>query len=380
MNKLAKHWRDAATVILAARAPAVQKTSHGPWTQNYDFRLLMLKRSSKSKFMPSAYVFPGGMASEADFSNEWCDVFNTDLQKLGRDLEPLSGPRPPMFTTQSEDQPSGSIVPNELAFRLCAIRETFEESGVLLAKSKNHTAPKKDGSVIDGSHSNELTIWRKKVDADASNFILMCKELQIVPDVWAMMEWSNWLTPTAAKKLGLNAGRRYETAFFLCCVDHLPITTHDEKETVKFGWLTPDEVYEDFKNEKLWIAPPQVYELARIANFSKYDDLLKFSKERATEGCEQIMPVISMCTDGRLSLYPGDDLYPSNPDYIGDRDPPLIIDSTIEESRGQAKNLNRMEFLGLNQVSISHNIVPSCGHIAPAKTDTTEDVVPHASL
>ena len=57
-----KAWRDAATVILTA------KNGRHVTPNTFDYSVLMLKRSSKSKFMPNAYVFPGGVLSSADMS------------------------------------------------------------------------------------------------------------------------------------------------------------------------------------------------------------------------------------------------------------------------------------------------------------------------
>ena len=54
----------------------------------YNYKMLMLKRSTKSKFMPNVYVFPGGIAEDADFSAEWLDLY----RKFG---ESESGDRAP---------------------------------------------------------------------------------------------------------------------------------------------------------------------------------------------------------------------------------------------------------------------------------------------
>jgi nucleoside diphosphate-linked moiety X motif protein 19 len=55
-------WRNSATLILAVRAAQPSK---------FDYNILMLKRSARSKFMPSAVVFPGGVTEAADFNPAW---------------------------------------------------------------------------------------------------------------------------------------------------------------------------------------------------------------------------------------------------------------------------------------------------------------------
>jgi nucleoside diphosphate-linked moiety X motif protein 19 len=58
-----KYWREAASLMLVIRN-GISRTSS-------DFKVLMMKRSSKSKFMPNACVFPGGVVDSADFHNDW---------------------------------------------------------------------------------------------------------------------------------------------------------------------------------------------------------------------------------------------------------------------------------------------------------------------
>jgi len=58
----------------------------------------------------------------------------------------------------------------------------------------------------------------------------MCRELQCLPNIWALHEWGNWLTPIGV----YGKQRRYDTAFYICCLDEIPYTLHDEKEIVHF--------------------------------------------------------------------------------------------------------------------------------------------------
>jgi nucleoside diphosphate-linked moiety X motif protein 19 len=84
----------------------------------------MLKRSSKSKFMPRAFVFPGGITEKSDFCQTWRDL----LQSV-KPLEQLilrGVPRPIIMKSQP-----GLLEP-DIGFRINAIRETFEETGILL--------------------------------------------------------------------------------------------------------------------------------------------------------------------------------------------------------------------------------------------------------
>lgn len=263
MNTNLKHWKEAATLILAAgqrlgpdglspRTPLAVTSgsplgsSHGrsylPHKSCFDYDVLLLKRSSKSGFMPNAYVFPGGMVDSSDFSSEWLDIFksfrNSPSFGLRRVKQPLET-RPPIFAT--DRLKLGSPIPGEVAFRICALRETFEESGVLLVVSKReergllksietgHASGQGLPNKANELCINELSKWRTLVNQNPSNFIRMCRELEVLPNIWALHEWSNWLTP-----LGRNTERRYDTAFFICCLQETPHTLQDEKEIVRF--------------------------------------------------------------------------------------------------------------------------------------------------
>lgn len=243
MAALMKHWREASTLILISSCHPSKIVSpvfvNGSNSQRRsllkgtDYEMLLLKRSPKSKFMPNMYVFPGGVAADVDFSSEWIGVFDflgRDQRQNIFDFLQRGGEGTPMFSRIRE--PKFSNIPSEVAFRICAIRETFEESGVLLVRdaSKNldnwwpnlWEKPSEAGFIKDQSVINE---WRSKVDKDPEEFLRMCQKLKLVPDVWSLYEWSNWLTPTFE-------GRRFDTAFFICCVQGKPHAVEDEGETV----------------------------------------------------------------------------------------------------------------------------------------------------
>ncbi|KAJ0056270.1 hypothetical protein NL108_004555, partial [Boleophthalmus pectinirostris] len=69
-------------------------------------------------------------------------------------------------------------------------------------------------------------------------------------------------------------------------------------------WSTPTEVLQSYEAEEFWIAPPQFYELSRLCQFPSLNDLHHFASERAIEGCEQWLPVITVEKDHHISLLP----------------------------------------------------------------------------
>lgn len=393
MNTALKHWKEAATVILAAgtrykvpetlsrcfdkgtSAPVNEALSNFPHKSAFDYDVLLLKRSGKSGFMPNAYVFPGGLAESSDFSSEWLDIFkafrcspNFGLGTVKQSPET----RPPMFATDRTKL--GSPIPGDVAFRICAVRETFEESGVLLVvpkeeessllksfenkndSSQNLAALTRVNKVCDES---ELLKWRELVNKNPSNFIRMCRELECLPNIWALHEWGNWLTPAGVNE----KQRRYDTAFFMCCLQEIPHTLQDKKEIVHFKWSSPSEIIHSYLDRELWIAPPQFYDLSRMCRFPYLNHLHSFASQRAIEGCEQWLPIRLVTDTVYISLLPGDSLYPE--DGSDPLDLNMSTDKSLQEIKQESTALHRLVFHDLYTGDVHVTITPKYNHLLP---------------
>ncbi|KAL4235192.1 Nucleoside diphosphate-linked moiety X motif 19 [Mactra antiquata] len=350
MSHVLKYWREAATLFIVAktRKPAVTAF------QTTNFEILMLKRSGKSSFMPKLHVFPGGVAHDSDFNPEWMELYEKTGSKnvscVKKFLE-RGGPGTFMFSRTRPEE--FSKIPSELAFRICAIRETFEESGILLVRDINCVRNQPISSndfPVSGKTSilsdSILKDWREKVDEDASQFIVMCKELDLVPDIWSLYEWSNWLTPLIPyiQTKELKSGKRYDTAFYLCVLDYIPHAVHCDKETSELEWTSTSGFLLKHKdpNHSLELAPPQLVELSRILNFTDAEKLKHFAWKRSEKRALLYYPITCFCADAVLMLYPGDDLYPKEPDFEGGN-PPLIFNMTADELRKKYPKMNRSE-------------------------------------
>ncbi|CAG2200026.1 NUDT19 [Mytilus edulis] len=210
-----------------------------------------------------------------------------------------------MFSRQRDEH--FSKIPSEVAFRICAIRETFEECGILLNRSSN------DNNIGNITISDfeiwRYEIWREKVDKDATQFIKMCQEFNMVPDIWPLTERSNWLTPVnmARRASGTDEGSKgtFYTAFFLCLLDTVPDAMHDDKDTVHLLWSPPDELIKSHLESKVKLAPPQIYEICRFLNFKDIEELNEFCLTRINKRVTRNFPVPAVCDDGIFILYPG---------------------------------------------------------------------------
>ncbi|CAL4193058.1 unnamed protein product, partial [Meganyctiphanes norvegica] len=344
-----KLWRDAASLMIIGRAASNTCLKNGKAEnriRNIDYNILFLKRSQKSQFMPNAYVFPGGVVESSDFSMAWMDIF----EKCGYTVDYLKNnfrfnvPLPELYINNNK-----SILP-EIGFRIGALRETFEESGILLDNTRS----------INAMNSSTIEKWRQAVRDDPSQFLSLFQMLGSCPAIWNLHEWSGWLTPTVFK----GKKRRFDTAFFITFMDSIPKVIHDNSEMEDLQIVSPDSIIDQWRKEKLWLAPPQVYEVSRLLNFNCFEKLKLFAESRARKGMWWWMPVMYPAKDGIIAVYPGDDLYPNDPDYLGENDV-TRIDTTMYESRMDAVHLHRMEQQGLFYNRCIMNIKPSCGHLNP---------------
>uniref|UniRef100_A0A8C5XME6 Acyl-coenzyme A diphosphatase NUDT19 n=1 Tax=Microcebus murinus TaxID=30608 RepID=A0A8C5XME6_MICMU len=270
---------------------------------------LLLRRSASQGFMPGAHVFP------------W------------RRLLAPTGARPP------------------------GPRAAFEEAGVLLLRPRGAPpapAPA-PGRALDPPPG--LDAWRERVRRDARRFLHLCAHLDCAPDVWALHAWGGWRTPFSR---GLS--RRFDTAFFLCCLREPPPVLPDAAEVVGCQWLSPSEATHSFLSKEIWLAPPQFYELRRLENFASLSDLHKFCLDGALEGLERWLPVTLVTADGMLQLLPGDELYVEDADSLEEV---LSTEKKTEEIMKEGKKFHRIVMYNKYLYNLHVTISSENKHIYP---------------
>ncbi|GAA6049228.1 hypothetical protein JCM3770_003318 [Rhodotorula araucariae] len=233
MRFTSEGFRDVqlATTCLVLLAPLASRTVDG-----FDYRVLLLKRHSQSRTYDSAHVMPGGNIDPIDVdAAAWSSLFPP--------LEPVVA------------SASTGLSPAEMqSLKLCAVRETFEESGLLLLEPPSATA---SGTVDSAQYAwnnlsaAEKTRWREEVHKNGRRFIDLLKLLGngAKPALSSLTHWSQWITPVVLP-------RRFDTHFFIAVlppaftssssasptlITHDSLVSSDGVETSSADWLTPLE-------------------------------------------------------------------------------------------------------------------------------------------
>lgn len=239
--------------------------------------VFMLRRNLNSDFVGGAYVFPGGAVDEADR--------HVDLDAV--------------CEGRSDDEASRllGIDCGGLAFWVAAIRESFEEAGVLLANTA-------DGSVVsfaDPEVAERFTLHRKAVDSGEKRLVEICAAENLELAVADIHYFSHWITP-------LGAPRRYDTRFFAAAAPSEQVPLHDDRETIANLWVRPVDALERSRRGELEMIFPTIKNLQAISRFERSDDLL--AAAAAIAHVPTILPRISRDEGhGVRILLPGDEGY-----------------------------------------------------------------------
>lgn len=193
----------------------------------------MFKRTAKTSFMPNSICFAGGKVDPDDESTEWLkfyEKFKVSNEQLKKEFNNFSEKKAFIYHNKSLDS-----LNREIALKITAIRETFEELGVAVCqKSKTNIK-------FSAPFSNFLekfdVEWQRKVHDQDSSFLKFCEEHNVLPDLWNVFEWSTWMTPTYFR------ARRFETAFYLVALNEQPDIYPEPHEVAEHLWETPQSIF-----------------------------------------------------------------------------------------------------------------------------------------
>jgi 8-oxo-dGTP pyrophosphatase MutT (NUDIX family) len=211
--------RDAATVmVLRSSGGAIPRTPRD--RPDEDVEVLMLRRTAAMKFAPGAYVFPGGSVDPADYGAEvgW------------------QGPSPAEFGARL-----GASAEVARALVCAAVRETFEEAGVLLAGAPG-------GSLVAPSGPS----WeadRAALAAGTLAFGELLGRRGLVLRADLLVPWTRWITPEGES-------RRFDARFFAAALPDGQVATGHEAEADHVAWVRPADAIAAAKSGEMSLLPP----------------------------------------------------------------------------------------------------------------------------
>lgn len=235
----------AATVMLLRDDPA--------------FEVLMVTRHDKTRTHGGALVFPGGKTHDDDLDPQWAahadgwDDFDEEQRGL----------------------------------RVAAVREVFEEAGVLLAR-------RADGGAI-GADACPIEV-RKAVDAGTTKFLDVVSGLDARIDLHAVVLFARWITPPIA-------AHRFDTWFYVAHAPADQLGVCDGRETVDLEWVTPEGALSLWRAGERKVVFPTRTNLGLLGEAASAADAIARAKARPFIS---VQPRVEERPEGRFLVLPPD--------------------------------------------------------------------------
>jgi 8-oxo-dGTP pyrophosphatase MutT (NUDIX family) len=227
--------RPSASIILVRDGPDGLET-------------FMVRRHARSPVMPSAYVFPGGTVRDDDRS-----IALREAEGLSRTL------------SERSDAPVDAA--HASALYVCAVRELFEEAGVLLVRDvrdRLFSVPPGDATLQERLQSTRLALQARQLTIGG-----VLAEHQWRPAFDLLVPFSHWITPRVL-------AARFDTRFFLAVLPLGQSALHDTIETSEGVWLAPSRVLDGDYHTVYATAQ----HLRRLSPYPSVDVLLDFARTK----------------------------------------------------------------------------------------------------
>lgn len=264
-DPLAIPVRAAATVMLVRDHPI------------NGLEVFMLQRTLAAVFAKGMYVFPGGRVDDND-SEEQLEAICDGL----------------------DDEEASALlgIPNGgLSYWVAAIRECFEEAGVLLAR------PTAEVEMIRFDTNEDVqarfATARHAVHDGMMSLVELCaaEDLHLITD--NIYYVSHWITP-------IGEPRRFDTRFFVARAPDAQEPLHDDNETIASLWVSPTEALERHKRGDLAMIPPTTSNLQFLQSHGTTKSVFQAAKKIGTP--VPILPKLKTDADGKVIgiAMPGD--------------------------------------------------------------------------
>lgn len=245
--------RQAATVMLVDDRP--------------DLQVFMMERNAATVFAGGMWVFPGGSVDDTDDPETFqhVSIHRTDAE-----------------ASRLMDLPRGG-----LAYYIAAIREAFEEAGILLAVTRDTLEPI---DLKDPDTAARFEAHRADINDSNRNFVEIIEEENLILDAGQMHYVARWITPVGPP-------RRFDARFFVSRMPKQQVPIHDDNELVHSRWLSPRDILDRFEKEEMVLMSPTLRMIRCLARFDSADDVIESAarnlpdeRARVNEAREIVLP------------------------------------------------------------------------------------------
>jgi 8-oxo-dGTP pyrophosphatase MutT (NUDIX family) len=221
------------------------------------FEVLMVKRHHQIDFASGALVFPGGKTHAGDHDPAW------EFRTLGW----------------------GASLPEKRPLRIAAIREAYEETGILLARHPN-------GSPFNAD--DRAAKARDDIAHDRRSFLDLVNELDVSLDLEALSVFARWITPPLTPK-------RFDTWFYVAIAPPDQLAVCDGWETVDAEWITPAEAIRLGEAGERTVIFPTRMNLQLLGEATSAQDAVERARARELVTVE---PKVTDTPEGRVLVIP----------------------------------------------------------------------------
>jgi 8-oxo-dGTP pyrophosphatase MutT (NUDIX family) len=260
--------RDAVTLVMMREVPGVGTQPE----------VLMLQLHAKEASAAGAYGFPGGMLEADDY------IPAALALSRGVSLEAAAA-------RCADITPA----PKALGFWIAALRETFEATGILLARYA-------DGRFweLSPSDSVQLAAQRRALQKGITTFVNMMHDVERSLATDLLIYFAHWLTPE-------NRSLRFSTRVFLARVPSSVTAVPDTDEVVEPLWITPEAALQRHTQGDLQMIPMTTEILRTLSRFRSAARAIEQLRDAPVTA---VLPKARVQADGTTHVvYPGDEDY-----------------------------------------------------------------------
>jgi 8-oxo-dGTP pyrophosphatase MutT (NUDIX family) len=225
--------------------------------------VLMVTRHHEIDFATGALVFPGGKLNAGDQDDR----------------------------VRARCSGVAGLPDHEMALRVGAIREAFEESGLLLARKRGATR------LVDADRATELgPRYRKRLDTGEIGIADMLESEDLELACEQLVPFAHWITPTFLPK-------RFDTYFYLAVAPFEQIAIHDGTETVESVWLRPADALSQTKAGQRTMVVATMLNVRRLGASASIADALQAAR---SQPIVTVLPELIVGPNGRSLRIPAE--------------------------------------------------------------------------